>query len=88
MNNRALQLHQQRLLLRSSALRLDLAAQAQIFKRPLALADRMSETVQWLYRNPQWPLGLVLILLVVRPGRTLVWAGRVWWLWKTLRFQA
>ena len=83
MNNDELVLRQQRLLVRSAQLRLTLADQAQVFKRPLAVADRTQAGLQWLYRNPQWPLGALLVLVVLRPRRVIVWGGRLLGAWNT-----
>lgn len=82
MNNDELILRQQRLLVRSAQLRLTLAEQTRVFKKPLAVADQAQAGLQWLYRNPQWPLGTLLILIVLRPRRVILWGGRLWWAWK------
>lgn len=81
MNNDELVLRQQRLLMRSAQLRIALADQAQIFKKPLAVADQARSSLQWLYRNPQWPLGALLVLFLLRPRRVILWGGRAWWAW-------
>lgn len=81
MNNDDLALRQQRLLTRSAQLRLSLETQAQVFKTPLALADQARNALQWLSRNPQWPLGALLVLVVLRPRRIIIWGGRLWWAW-------
>ena len=83
MNTHDLVLRQQRLLVRSTQLRLALAEQAQVFEKPLAVADQVRGSLQWLYRNPQWPLGALLVLLALRPRRALRWGGRLWLAWKT-----
>ena len=85
MNNDELLLHQQHLLMRSGQLRSTFASQAQDFKVPFALADQIHRGVRWLYRNPLWPLGGLLALIVVRPRRAIVWGGRVWWAWKVFQ---
>ncbi|ABD69958.1 hypothetical protein Rfer_2236 [Rhodoferax ferrireducens T118] len=85
MNNDDLVLRQQRLLVRSAQLRLLLADQAQVLQRPLALADQAQSGLQWLYRNPQWPLGALALVVLVRPRRAIVWGGRLWWAWKTFK---
>lgn len=83
MNNDELILRQQRLVARSAELRLTLTNQGQVFKKPLAMADQAQAGLQWLYRNPQWPLGAMLVLVVLRPRRVILWGGRLWWAWKT-----
>lgn len=71
----------QRLLVRSAELRMTLAAQAQVLQVPLALVDQARAGVYWLRSHPQWPLGALALLAVVRPRRTLRWATRLWWSW-------
>lgn len=85
MNNDELVLRQQRLLARSAELRLTLTSQGQVFKTPLALVDQAQAGLQWLYRNPQWPLGALVALVVLRPRRAIIWGGRLWWAWKTFK---
>ena len=85
MNNDELVARQQRLLVRSAQLRLTLADQAQVFKAPLAVADQAQAGLQWLYRNPLWPLGALLLLVIVRPRRTILLGGRLWWAWATFK---
>ncbi|MBI3531266.1 MAG: hypothetical protein HY068_02095 [Burkholderiales bacterium] len=72
---------QQQLLIRSAELRVTLAHQSQTLQGPLALADQAVSSVHWLRSHPQWPLGALLLLAVLRPRRALVWAGRLWWGW-------
>lgn len=71
----------QRLLIRSAELRVTLATQAQVLKAPLAVVDRARARVQWLRSHPQWPLGALGLLAVLRPRRTIRWATRLWWGW-------
>jgi hypothetical protein len=63
------------LLLRSAALRQDWSLQVQGLRRPLGLADKAREAGQWLVRNPQWPIGAALLIVLLRPGRALRWAS-------------
>jgi len=85
MKHDELVLRQQRLLVRSAQLRLVLSNQAQVLQRPFALADQAQSGLQWLYRNPQWPLGALVLVVLVRPRRAIVWGGRLWWAWKTFK---
>ena len=85
MNNDALMLRQQQFLIRSAQLRISFAEQTQVLKRPLALADDARAGMQWLLRNPQWPLGVLVFLIVVRPSRALRWGGRAWAAWRSLQ---
>ncbi len=82
MRNADLVLRQQRLLIRSAQLRGDMASLSQAFVRPLAIADQARTGLQWLYGNPHWPVGVLVVLIVLRPRRALVWSGRVWWGWR------
>lgn len=72
---------QQRLLIRSAELRVTLAHQAQALQGPLALADQAVSGARWLRSHPQWSLGALLALAVLRPRRMLAWATRLWWGW-------
>ncbi len=65
----------ERLQWRSGQLRHEWAQQVQVLRAPLGLADRAREGVHWLARHPEWPLGVGLLLVVLRPGRVLRWAG-------------
>lgn len=85
MNNDELVMRQQQLLAHSARLRLVLADQAQVLQRPLAMVDQARGGLQWLYRNPQWPLGVLALLVLVRPRRAMVWGGRLWWAWKAYK---
>jgi len=85
MRDDELLLRQQQLLTRSAELRLALAAQARVFRKPLGLVDRAREALQWLANNPAWPAGVALGLLLVRPRNALKWGERVWWAWQTYR---
>ncbi len=83
MNNAELIERQQALRLRSAQLRSSLQDQVQVLKRPLALADAAQSGLQWLYRNPAWPIGALTLVVVLRPKRVMVWAGRAWWAWNS-----
>ena len=58
---------QQRLLARSALLRESLARQSSVIQRPLALADRVTEGLQWLYERPYWPVAAITLLVVFKP---------------------
>lgn len=82
---RELQLKRERLLVRSAELRFAVARQSQVLRMPLAVADQAVAGARWLRCNPQWPLGALVVLIVLRPRRALRWAGRAWWGWRTWR---
>jgi hypothetical protein len=73
------------LLARSQMLRDDWAHQVQALRAPLGVADRARDGVQWLARNPQWPLAAVALLVVLRPRRALRLASFAWWGWGVLK---
>jgi hypothetical protein len=85
MNPNELQLRQQRLLIRSTELRLQLRSDFQSLQRPAAWADQIKTRLLWLYQHPQWPAGVLALLLVLKPRRALAWSGKLWWLWKSAR---
>jgi hypothetical protein len=65
----------ERLLLRSADLRQQWAQQAQVVRSPLGVADRVRSGTRWLMQHPEWPIGVALLLVLLRPGRVLLWAG-------------
>jgi len=75
-------LRRERLLLRSAALRVQLARDAQGLATPLAIADTVGDAARWLWRHPEWPLGALVMLVVLRPRRAWRWASRGWWAWR------
>jgi len=85
MSNDDLVLRQKRLLMRSVELRSNLTDQAQVFKRPLAVADQARAALQWLYRNPQWPLGALVVVAVLKPRRAIIWSGRFLLAWRSFK---
>lgn len=68
----------ERLLLRSGQLRVEWAQQVQVLRAPLGVADQARSAAQWLMQHPEWPLGVAALLIVLRPGRALRWAGYAW----------
>jgi hypothetical protein len=63
---------------RSLQLREDWSQQVQGLRAPLGLVDQARAGVHWLALHPEWPLGVALVVLVLRPGRALRWAGYAW----------
>lgn len=66
---------------RSAELRLRLASESRPLQASLAAIDQAREGVNWLRSHPQWSLGALALLLVLRPKRTLRWASRLLWGW-------
>lgn len=85
MNNTELALHQQRLLMRSANLRQAMGVHAAPLQKPLAIVDQAWSVTQWLIRNPEWPVGTLLLLALLRPKRALIWGTRLWWGWRALQ---
>jgi hypothetical protein len=80
-----LQQRRERLRLRSTELRATLGERARVLEPPLALADQVRSGVAWLRAHPEWPLGALAVLVVLRPRRALRWGARVWWGWRLWR---
>jgi hypothetical protein len=68
----------EQLLLRSGQLRNDWSQQVQVLRAPLGVADQARAATQWLVQHPEWPLGALTLMVVLRPGRALRWATYVW----------
>jgi len=85
MKKSELRMNQKMLLARSARLRQAFGEHAALFKKPLSFADSVRAGLQWLYKNPVWPLGALLPILVLRPKRTLVWGLRLWSAWKSFQ---
>jgi hypothetical protein len=68
-------LRRERLRQRSDALRRDWGQQVQVLRRPLGLADQARAAGRWLLQHPEWPLGVAVLIVLVRPGRALRWAS-------------
>ena len=85
MKNENLLLRQQQLIGHSAQLRASIADQSQVLIKPLAFADKVQDGVNWFYRNPAWSIGAVLVLLVLKPRKTIVWGSRFWGVWKIVK---
>jgi hypothetical protein len=68
----------EQLVLSSAQARADWALQAQVLRRPLDWVDRARAAAQWLVQHPEWPIGALLVVAVLRPGRALRWASYAW----------
>lgn len=63
---------------RSSQLRHDWSQQVQVLRAPLGVADQARAATRWLVQHPEWPLGVAVLLIVLRPGRVLRWSTYAW----------
>jgi hypothetical protein len=80
-----LRLRREHLLLRSELLRDSLALQSLRIAPPFGWVDQGVRGLRWLRANPEWPVGLVLVLVVARPRRVLRWSRRSLWAWALWR---
>ncbi|MDH4289755.1 MAG: YqjK-like family protein [Aquincola sp.] len=87
MSGRALALarRQQVLLARSAELRIHAATQLSVLRPPLDLADQFRSGWHWLRTHPEWPIGVAIMVVVLRPRRALRWGLRLWSGWRLLR---
>ena len=85
MKNNNLLLRQQQLIDHSAQLRASIADQSHVLIKPLAFADKVQDGVNWLYRNPTWSIGAVLVLLVLKPRKAILWGSRFWGAWKIFK---
>jgi hypothetical protein len=68
----------ERLLLRSGQLRREWALHADALRAPLGVADRARSATVWLVQHPEWPIGAVVLIVLLRPRRALRWASYAW----------
>jgi hypothetical protein len=80
-----LQQQRERLRLRSTELRLQLAVGAQVLQGPLAVVDEVRSVAHWARTHPEWPLGILAALLVAKPRRAVSWSAKLWWGWRLWR---
>ena len=69
------------LLLRSGRLRQEWSQQVQALRAPLGVADRAREAVRWLAGHPEWPVGVLVVIVLLRPARALRWSAYAWQGW-------
>lgn len=72
----------QQLLVRSSELRQQLAQDAQVLTPWLGAADGVRVATAWLQRHPEWVVGAVATLVVLKPRRVLSWGLKGWSGWR------
>jgi len=63
---------------RSAQLRVEWRQQAEALRRPLGLVDQARAATRWMAQHPEWPLGAAVLIVLLRPGRALRWAGYAW----------
>jgi len=82
---RELELERQALLARSAQLRIELGAQSAVLNTPLKWVDKARAGVHWLRHHPEWPLGALAVLVLLRPGRVVRWSAHLLWGWQLWR---
>lgn len=75
----------ERLVAQAAAQRLALARDMERWRMPLALADQGLAGLRYLRLHPQWLIGPILLLAVLRPRRVGKWLGRGWVSWRVSR---
>jgi hypothetical protein len=78
----------EQLLARSDQLRRGLAEQIHAYRQPLAWAQRAEGGWQWLRAHPQWVVGGVAVLVVLRPWRAWRWGSGIlgaWSVWQRVQ---
>lgn len=80
-----LALRQQLLVLRSAELRAALGAELETWQTRLSWIERLQQGVVWLRAHPEWPAGVLVAAVVLRPRRALRWGLRLWSGWRLWR---
>ncbi len=83
MNKTELLYRQRNLVHKNAQLREQLKVQSSVLVKPLGLLDQGRRLVQWLGRHPVLPASALVLGVVLKPKRALVWGGRLLWAWKT-----
>ena len=80
MNKKLIRLAQrrERLVTRAAEQRVALAQNIEPYRLPLALADRGLYALRYIRSHPEWLVGVVVLLVALRPGRVGKWLGRGW----------
>jgi YqjK-like protein len=75
----------EQLVARSGALRGDLLAHAGRLAPQGLMLGGANRALAWVRQHPQWALGGLALLLVLRPQRLWRWSGRLLTLWQLAR---
>lgn len=71
-------LRRARLVEQAAAQRIALLQAIEPLRKPLALADQGLNAAGYVRRNPQWLVGGILLIALVRPRGLGKWLGRGW----------
>ena len=75
----------ERLVTQAAAQRVVLAQNIEPWRIPLALADQGLTALRYIKRNPEWIVGVVVLLAALRPGHVGKWLGRGWVTWQVVQ---
>jgi hypothetical protein len=86
MNKKLIRLaeRRERLVTRAAEQRVALAQNIEPYRMPLALADRGINALRYVKSHPEWIVGVVVLLVALRPGRVGKWLGRGWVTWQMM----
>lgn len=84
-NSATLAERRERLIAQAAAQRRALVQDIESWRIPLALADQGLTAVRNIRAHPEWLIGVVLVLAVLRPRRVGRWLGRGWVSWQVMR---
>ena len=87
MNRKLIELSEkrERLVNRAAQQRLALGRDIEPWRAPLPLADRGIIVVRYVRHHPQWVVGIVVLLAVVRPARAWKWLERGLISWQVVK---
>jgi len=87
MNDKLLWLNErrERLVAQAAMQRRALAQNIEPWHTPLALADQGLATLRHIKRHPEWIIGGVALLAVLRPRHVGKWLGRGWVSWQVMQ---
>jgi hypothetical protein len=86
MNNILIRLaeRRERLVTQAASQRVALAQNIEPWRIPLALADQGLTALRYIKRNPEWIVGVVVLLAALRPVHVRKWLGRGWVTWQVM----
>jgi hypothetical protein len=73
------------LVAQAAAQRRTLARDMEAWRTPLALTDQGLAALRYIRIHPQWLIGPILLLAVLRPRRVGKWLGSSWVSWRLTR---
>jgi hypothetical protein len=74
----------ERLVEQAAAQRMAMGQAIEPWRAPLELADQGVNALRYVRRHPEWLIGGIVLLAVVRPRALGTWLGRGWVAWRLL----